>query len=313
MTLTDLQTELRSIEDHIARLHLEIEKMKPRTSNQRKTFYTEITEKARRWPFYGLSVSEAPDVAKHQFVYSLAYLIVTDGQESYERLLYLCRLAAGCGMDDTAQEIYQRGAEFDIEALDKFCEDLRNYQDSWLVEAFVIANLEDTISEQMLSLIAGLAEIMGYSGEELSVVGLVAKSRLTGNLDLLENIPYPEARCWSGAFADYISKEWLASQRKLIGTVNLLEWKEFSTTPQIMSTIQECMKTGKFVKCGMVLVAYEMQNNGDFFHPSTTTMEIMKAPCNGVALFMERQQDGKRPEEQDKFLDVYIVSYFDEY
>ena len=37
------------------------------------------------------------------------------------------------------------------------------------------------------------------------------------------------------------------------------------------------------------------------------------APCDGVVFFIESNEKGAVSEHMDKFLEVYVVSYFDDY
>lgn len=50
MNFTELQMELRSIEEHISQLHNEIEKMKPQIEEEKKTDFEAISRLARKHP-----------------------------------------------------------------------------------------------------------------------------------------------------------------------------------------------------------------------------------------------------------------------
>lgn len=39
----------------------------------------------------------------------------------------------------------------------------------------------------------------------------------------------------------------------------------------------------------------------------------LNAPCDGVVFFIESNKKGAVSEHMDKFLEVYVVSYFDDY
>ena len=110
MNLTDLQVELRSIEDHISSLQSEIEKMKPQPEDERKLLFDNITKMASQYP---LDKRDYPalitDALKNTYITCLAYITVVDENKIYEKLLYLCRLAFGMGMTVTSERVMQMG------------------------------------------------------------------------------------------------------------------------------------------------------------------------------------------------------------
>lgn len=89
MNLTDLQIELRNIEEHISQLQTEIEKMKPQTEKEKKEDFETITRLARKHPISSLSISNAPQILQKEFVDSLSYLLLSEEKDKYSRLLYL--------------------------------------------------------------------------------------------------------------------------------------------------------------------------------------------------------------------------------
>lgn len=78
MNLTDLQLELRSIEEHIANLHSEIEKMKPQPEKEKKADFEQITKLAEKNPITINSISEAGIETKKIIISSLAYMLLLD-------------------------------------------------------------------------------------------------------------------------------------------------------------------------------------------------------------------------------------------
>lgn len=48
---------------------------------------------------------------------------------------------------------------------------------------------------------------------------------------------------------------------------------------------------------------------------SETVIEkkTLTAPCDGIVFFIESNKKGAVSEQMDKFLEVYVVSYFDDY
>ena len=97
MNLTELQMQLRSVEEQMAELQTEIEKMKPKPESEKKLIYNKITKLAQKYPVENkrsFNISEA--VAK-AYVSCLAHIIVADEYKIYDKLLYLTRIAYGMG------------------------------------------------------------------------------------------------------------------------------------------------------------------------------------------------------------------------
>ena len=92
MNLTDLQVELRTIEEHIERLHLEIEKMKPQPEDEKKVDFETITELAKQHKISNLAIMSASEALRKQFVSGLTFLLLTGQFDNYEQLLYLEKL-----------------------------------------------------------------------------------------------------------------------------------------------------------------------------------------------------------------------------
>lgn len=213
MNLTDLQVELRSIEEQIERLHLEIEKMKPQPEEEKKADFETITELAKQHMIREHRISSASETVRKQFVSSLSHLLLTEEKDIYERLLYLCRISQGCGLRWSAEEIYKSGLEFECKDMKELCMDLQEYKYSYLVEAFIIAEFSGEASTEMLTVLADIAKIMECDEEEIQVIGQVAKSVLLSEPELLKQIPTPSKNRWSGKFVSYIPEAWLEGQR----------------------------------------------------------------------------------------------------
>lgn len=326
MNLTELQVELRDIERHISQLHLEIENMKPKTDEEKKTDYDAITKLAKQYPITGLGISNASDIQKKQFVTSLSYLLLTEEKNVYARLLYLCRLSFGCNLKMVAEDIYSLGLEFESKDIDKVCMDLEKYKYSYLIEAFVIANLSGESSTNILRMIADLANIMGCDQEEILVLAQIAKSKLMDDVDIVNHIPLPSKNRWSGKFNDYIPKSWIKSQREKCIEICTEKYLKLSIScfyDQIRmmtegsdrrtydvknpSVVKTRVETGSIVKKGATILVYERDTE--------TKEEIRKitAPKDGIVFFVKKTKKSEVSEKEDVFLCAYVVSYYDEY
>lgn len=320
MNLTELQYELRDIEKHISQLHFEIENMKPKTEEEKKKDFDVITRLAKQYPIKGLGISNASDVQKKLFISSLSYLLLAEEKNMYARLLYLCRLAYGLNLKMTVEYIYTLGLEFESKDINILGMDSEKFKYSYLIEAFIIANLSEGTSTKNLSTIADMAEIMGCDREEIRVLAQIAKSKLMDNLDVVNCIPLPSKNRWTGKFKDYISKSWIESQRekcieictkKYCKETILLLGLQDDIVVDFPCTVKNRVESGSVVKSGTTIIEYEEEVNKSY----TVKKELRKitAPKDGVAFFAKTKQKSKVSGKKDEYLCVYVVSYFDEY
>ena len=324
MTLTELQVELRKIEDHIDMLHHEIEKMKPKTEDEKKKDFSEITELAKMSPVKIESLYDADEGLKSQFVGSLAYIVLSEETDLYDRLLYLCRLSIGIGFETSAENIHILGLEFDKDKLSNAIRDLSSYKYLYLAEVFVLANVSGRVSETMLEVAADVARMMGCDNEEIYVLAAVAKAKLVQDWDTLLTLTLPASieNRWSDKFKDYIPDEWIIKQRQHCGelctkktvyrfrmsasvTDSFAEKLRNNTIEKCPADVVSCRQSGTVVKRGDTLISYKKE--GD-----TKATDII-APCNGILFFMEDEKNSVVKGESDTYLNIYVVSYFDEY
>ena len=329
MNLTELQIELRDIEERISKLHQEVEKMKPQTEDERKTNFEEITQIAIKYPIEGLNIANASEIIKKKFISALAYLAVMEEKGLYARILYLTRVAAGCGLKMSAEDIYKSGLEFEITNIEKVCDELKDYKHNYFVESFILTNLEKDTPKSMFSTIAYIAQIMNCDKEELQVIAQVAKSKLTNNFDLLKEIPIPTTNRWSGKFRDYIPKTWIEEQRIVTGYI-CLEKNELKfsldrvfegilgssatstsnksnyikTNPCI---VKSRLDNGTIVKKDDILLTYEIETSSN----KKGELRIVSSN-NGIVFFKETNEYKDSKVHADKFLKVYVISYFDD-
>lgn len=344
MNLTDLQLELRSIEEHIANLHSEIEKMKPQPVEEKKADYKQITKLAEKNPIKINSIFEAAIETKKIIITSLAYMLLLDESDFYNRLLYLCRLAKGCGYDATAEDIYKSGLEFEMSDINNLCNTIAEYKYSYLVEALLIANYSKEASVEVLSLIADVAQLLDVSKEQLRVLGTTAKGVLMNDMDILLDIPVPSKNMWSGKLRDYLPIQWIEDKRYSCGilctkqyvkrasrTFGLFlaannssadEYKELSPC-----TIKNRLQAGSIVRKGDVICTYIEQAQKEAHDSAADSILAMGmlepeyvskeksivAPCDGIVYFVDGKKNGIRKDKPDEFIAIYVVSYFDDY
>ena len=109
MNLTELQIQLRSIEEHISDLQAEIEKMKPQPEDEKKAMFEKITELASKYPLENRRFSKASMVDAKVYVSCLAYISLADDSKIYDKLLFLCRLSHGMGHPMSSEDVFRMG------------------------------------------------------------------------------------------------------------------------------------------------------------------------------------------------------------
>ena len=331
MNLTELQMQLRSIEEHISDLQAEIEKMKPQPEDEKKAMFEKTTKLAKKFPLNNRRFPKFSNVDVKTYISCLAYISLADDCKIYDKLLYLCRLSHGMGLPITSEDLYRIGLEFDEKDFDKNCSVIKDQKYSFLVDALILVNITEEATEASFRLIADIANNFGCGKEEFRTIAMVAKAVLTDNYDVLKNMPVPNKNQWMGQFKEIIPPEWIRSQRKKCGMICIEK-----LTYLIMTSIfgKDSMYTGKdqgpcvvkkqiqaetIVHKGDILVSYEEYEPPTRFGQECITKEkTITSPCNGVVFFMESDGNGKKINkgdtiEDDVYLEVYVVSYFDDY
>lgn len=137
MNFTDIQVELREIEARIEQLHSEIEKMKPQAEEEQKENYAAITRLAYQHPVKNETFLKTTEHVKKMTIGSLSYFFVADKQDIYDRMLYLCRLSKGIGLEWSAEDIYKEGLGFDERDMGNLCRDLWDDKYAYLTEKYL--------------------------------------------------------------------------------------------------------------------------------------------------------------------------------
>lgn len=313
MNLTELQKELQNLKEHISKLYFEIEKMKPQSEDAQKEKFDTVTRLAIRYPISLSSISDIGEYCQKEFVKCLAYLILVDEDELYNRLLYLCRIAFGCKLKMSAEDIYKSGLEFETKDMEILCNELQEYKYTYLIEAFILANLSEKHSVSMMKVIADMAVLLGCDKEEVYVLSQVAKSKLSGNmLYMVKDFPLLSKNRWSGKLDDYISKDWIMSQRKKCVSIMTKGMEGYEIIFGKPCKIKNKKESDTIVKTGDTILVYEKEAPYMSVKNETKTITVT-APCNGVVYYVESNHKTILVDKDTKYLDVYVVSYFDNY
>lgn len=348
MNFTDIQVELREIEARIEQLHSEIEKMKPQAEEEQKENYAAITRLAYQHPVKNETFLKTTEHVKKMTIGSLSYFFVADKQDIYDRMLYLCRLSKGIGLEWSAEDIYKEGLGFDEWDMGNLCRDLWDDKYAYLTEAFMIAGLSEDV-RNFMPVVADLAQMFDCDKEEIRVIAQVAKSVLEDNTDILNEIQVTVPERWCGQFRDYIPYKWIIDQRIKCDEICTVRWmgkyeydeedetcntnkKALGFMDQISKALQEeekrqpaivrmQLENGSLVKkgesvleCDEQTVVKESIGGGGAFRIRIKEQEKkILAPCDGIVYYVDFEKKSRIEGKMDHYMAIYVVSYFDDY
>lgn len=333
MNLTELQVQLNqlqlNVEKQVSQLSAEIEKMKP-AKQESEIDYEAITRVAKKYPMNGLDICHAPEQIRKEFVTMLMYLFVSDEKGLPERLLYLTRLTAGCNLQMGAKDVYQSALATGTDDVERLSSELADYRYSFVIEAFVVANLHAEIDKDVWALLADVAQLMKCDQEEIVVLSHVAKYKLTGDTRHLDEIPLPKTNRWSGKLREYIPRKWIESKRRFCVQITL-QLEEGFRMKKGKCNVEQKKENGVLVHRGdSILVYKELVEKKEKFIFARDDMKkedkweqhTIQAVVDGVLFFDEYTVSS--PDEgmwysdesaipKDTYLEAYIVSPFDDY
>ena len=335
MNLTELQIQLRSIEEHIADLQVEIEKMKPQPEDEKKAMFEKITELASKYPLESRRFPKSSNVDVKAYISCLAYISLADDSKIYDKLLFLCRLSCGMGLPMASEDVFKMGLEIDEKYFDKACSELMGQKYPFLADALTLVNITEEATDASFRLIADIAKIFECDKEDLCAAAMVAKAVLIEDFNVLKQIPVPSKNRWMGQFRQHIPGAWIKAQRVKCGSLCTEQYlpknnsssttffgfqSGYSTTEKYTKNnpcaVKKRLITGMVVKKGEELVSYEesvkkRKQNGNF--ETVIEKKTLTAPYDGIVCFIKSNKKGAVLERMDKFLEVYVVSYFDDY
>lgn len=319
MNLTELQMQLRSVEEQMAELQTEIEKMKPKPESEKKLIYNKITRLAQKYPIENKRSFYISEAVAKAYVSCLAHIIVADEDKIYDKLLYLTRIAYGMGLSASADAIILMGMEFDKNDFDNACIELKDIKYAFLTDALILVNISEQASEDVFALIADMAQSLGCDKEDVRAAGFVAKAVLKNDFDILNQMPAPSNNRWAAQLRSYIPDSWIEAKR--IKCESFRDSFKDERNVWFHCYIKNRSDSGAFIKKDRQIIAYQkklaflplvlrLQNNTDFVRDE---MKIIKAPCDGIVFYIE---DKIYDSDFDKHISnwtVYVVSYFDDY
>lgn len=224
MNLTELQLELRKIEEQVATLHNEVEKMKPQTEEDKKIDYEKITKLAEKNPIVNSKIKSISNENKKLIFSSYAYILLLEERDLYIRILYLCRLAKGSEYDVTAEELYILGLRFGEMDLNELISNIATYKYTYLVELLIMANLSAESSVSILKMIADISRMFKVNKEEMRVLGIVAKSVLINDENYIFSMNTLRKSDCGSVLRECLSDELVKKYRKECGKLCLKKY-----------------------------------------------------------------------------------------
>ena len=312
MTLTELQVQLRSIEQSLSVLQTEIEKMKPKASAENKQNFEKITRQAKQFPIENETLLQQDKSIRKSYIAGLSYLLNVDHDGFADKLMYLCRISCGVNLSLSAEEIVQLGMQFESEDLEKFRFDLTNCAYNFLVDGLTIAGLTGQPSEMLLSMIADFAQLLGCDKDDLCVTSYIAKANLTQNMDILNQIPVSQIKTDLSVYRPCVPTEWIEAMRVECGKYarlhkelpselfrGLYGYREF-----LKRYIAQCLiRSGETIQKGegILLSDNSLRNH----------KETLFAPDDGRVFFINEKVENSSGQSQNQIY-VYLTSYFDD-
>lgn len=333
MNLTELQMQLRSVEEQMAELQTEIEKMKPKPEGEKKLIYNKITRLAQKYPIENKRSFYISEAVAKAYVSCLAHIIVADEDKIYDKLLYLTRIAYGMGLSVSADAIILMGMDFDKNDFDNACIELKDIKYAFLTDALILVNINEQASEDAFALIADMAQALGCDKEDVRVAGFVAKAVLKNDFDILNQMPAPGNNRWAVQLKSYIPDSWIEAKRIKCGSFRDRFSKSindifiFKDKFLLKCIIKERITPGSFInKYDHLIVFQEKLINKDdekiiqiiYGENGRITNfldkdQIIKAPCAGIVFYIEEKMYDSNFNENVSNWTVYVVSYFDDY
>lgn len=309
MTLTELQVQLRSIEQSLSVLQTEIEKMKPKASAENKQNFEKIIRQAKQFPIENETLLQQEKSIRKSYIAGLSYLLNVDHDGFVDKLMYLCRISYGVDLSLSAEEIIQLGLQFESEDLEKFQFDLANCAYNFLVDGLTIAGLTGQPSETLLSIIADFAQLLGCDKEDLCVTSYIAKANLTQNTDILNQVPVSQIKKDLSVYRPCVPTEWIEAQRVECGKYARL-FKELPSQLRCGGKgflgryiTQRLIRSGEIIKKGkgILLSDNSLRNN----------QKTLFAPNDGRVFFISEKVENNMGQSQNQIY-VYLTSYFDD-
>ena len=311
--LSELQGELHKLSAALDALSRQVEDLKPREADETQDF-SALEALARRNPIKNPTLAKAGEFERDLYLRMASTAAFLEDTGRLDKLLYLCRLAAGSGGGQSAMELQKMA--YDTERLDwqSAAGELKGMALPLLLDMMMLGSMAGPADERTLDFIAGVAELMGVSEEDVTVTARLAAVLLAQDAEQFRKIDtkraYPE-------WGYLVPEKWLAKDRitqdmYMISEHKKLKYKynfvalgsvlEEQKDTEITATTHFPSRT--FVWRGAILVSfsYKTLDGSTMYKLIDTKRGPITAKKRGVVYFME----GRR-----NMMIVYIISPFD--
>lgn len=348
MNLTDIQTELRKIEESVISLHNQIENMKPKDADAVKKEFALIDRIASKYPLTNKAITNAPESIQRTYIQGLSYLLLNSQENIKNMLLYITRIAWGCGIEGGAEYVYKCSIDFSEEDLDNLVKDIKDYALSFLTDAMIISQL-DMNDNKALSNVADIAKAFDLDDEIVRVSAKVAASFLCNDFDMLIGLEVSSPNRWAGCFSEYIPESWIKAQRVHVANIcvckycderenGLLAHISIEMKDEQYRQFYKCKVKDKInitffandkdvVKSNDIIATYKVKKHDPTLsQQSLSIWDIMNnnekeeietkeisSNAAGVVKLIYSNKNGESKLKQDEYLDIYVTSCFDSF
>lgn len=350
MDLTELQRELRILRQEINKLEVAVVRRELKSEEKRDTEYKVIDSLASQYPLTRKVLVQAEESTQHMYIRILGSLAISEAAHRAERLLYISKIAMGMGWQEKASErIVELGSKLDVDDLHNLFIDVEQAKESFLLDAFIVANICGKASEQMMVMLAALIQIFGCNKEDTAVIAAVAKGVLTDDFSGLDRI--------DKKFPDDVLEQWLSGLRVCCGQYCIstdLKQHDNKMIAVPRCQVKKIVEAGTAVKVGEELVSYieevipglelempyieipHLEMRPSFFGRKSRKVleeaeECAKAyeeerakeeaentksivySADGLVYYLESDIENEDSGKMEKFVKVFVISPYDDY
>lgn len=313
--LSELQGELRKLSAALDALSRQVEDLKPQEADEARDF-SALESLARQEPIQNPALAKAGEYEQDLYLRMICTAAFLEDAGRLDKLLYLCRLAAGSGCARSAAELMKMA--YDTGRLDwqSAAGELKALALPMLLDMMMLGSMAGPADERTLDFIASAAELMEVSEADATVAAQLAAALLAQDKRGFGKIgakrAYPELS-WM------VPEEWLASERRYRNKYKIRAEREYkakrkdspnyswySAGKAAIVSAQELVPSGTFVEAGTPLISFERKfaakedrKSYDFVSAGLPSLNTAQA---GMVFFAEIS-----PEEKL----IYIASPFD--
>ena len=314
MNITDIQLELRKMEQDMAKmqqkmseLEIELEDFKPKSKTKETVDFKKAEIMAKVKPIPNRKLKNADDFVKRTYFKFLAMLADIDSSDSFNKFLFVARINYGVEYNVSLEDIAASGVGMQERDLNDIAESLEEYKYSLLADSLILANVSGNISEKLIKPISTMANFFSCDKEDMKVISTVSMCVLVNNFDKLDTLKI-ETNKWAGVFTHYIPENWLERRMSLVET--RLERSQDSTKTiksgyriggKILNHYN--IKDGFVAKKGIKLAYYGGSGRYD------ESRDII-SDKDGVVLILSFNDVSHSDDELDE---IYIIHPFDDF